>query len=156
MPGDETTWRLETRTVYFSIKTSTSDQRSILQQSSPCIDLLQPNLVTKSNIHSSLHSNCYHQITYAKFNFEMFYSPPHEQVVWNYQDAINDLIQKKSTYPHSNVKEIFLTRLSISKYQFLMKLFQLSGQVLFSRKPNFLGNDSRKKQYFSALHDKLK
>ena len=91
-----------------------------------------------------------------EIQFEMFYSPPHEQVVWNYQDAINDLIQKKSTYPNSNVKEIFLTRLSISKYQFLMKLFQLSGQVLFSRKPNFLGNDSRKKQYFSALHDKLK
>ena len=37
----------------------------ILNSSSSCIDLIftsQPNLVTESGIHSSLHSNCHHQI----------------------------------------------------------------------------------------------
>ena len=36
----------------------------ILNSSSSCIDLIftsQPNLVTESGIHSSLHSNCHHQ-----------------------------------------------------------------------------------------------
>ena len=42
----------------------------ILNSSSSCIDLIftwQPNLVTDSGIHSSLHSNCHHQIVFAKF-----------------------------------------------------------------------------------------
>ena len=37
---------------------------------------------------------CHHQIIHAKFIFKSFYPPPHEQVVWHYQDANNDLIQR--------------------------------------------------------------
>ena len=53
----------------------------------------QPNLVMVSGVHSSLHPNCHHQIIHAKFNLKIFYPPPYQRVVWNYQDAKNDLIQ---------------------------------------------------------------
>ena len=47
-----------------------------------------------SGVHSSLHSNCHHQIIHAKFNLKISYPPPYEQVVWHYQDANNDLIHR--------------------------------------------------------------
>ena len=37
----------------------------ILENSSSCIDLIftsQPNLITKSGVHPSLHANCHHQV----------------------------------------------------------------------------------------------
>ena len=49
---------------------------------SSCIDLLltfQPNLVVESGVHSSLHSNCHHQIIFAKFNLNIHYPPPYCQ-----------------------------------------------------------------------------
>ena len=51
----------------------------ILNNSSCCIDLIftsQTNLVKVSGVHSSLHENCHHQITYVKFNLNVIY-PPH-------------------------------------------------------------------------------
>ena len=74
-----------------------SDPTYILESSSSCIDLIftsQPNLVMNSGVHSSLHPNCHHQIIHAKFNLKIFYPPPYERVVWHYQDANNDLIQR--------------------------------------------------------------
>ena len=56
----------------------------ILNNSSSCIDLIftsQPNLVTESGVHSSLHANCHHQITYVKFNLNAIYPPPYEREV---------------------------------------------------------------------------
>ena len=53
----------------------------ILNSSSSYIDLIftsQPNLVMEPGIHSSLHSNCHHQIVFAKFNLSIFYAPPYE------------------------------------------------------------------------------
>ena len=50
--------------------------------SSSCTDLIfmsQPNLIIESGVHSSLHSNCHHQIIFAKFNLEIVYPPPY---VW--------------------------------------------------------------------------
>ena len=44
----------------------------------PSIDVIftsQPNLMIKSGIHSSLHSNYHHQVVYRKFNLEILYSP---------------------------------------------------------------------------------
>ena len=49
----------------------------ILNSSSSCIGLIftsQPNLVMESGIHSSLHSNCHHQVVLAKFNLSVFLS----------------------------------------------------------------------------------
>ena len=67
----------------------------ILSTSSSCIDLIftsQPNLITESGVHSSLHSNCYHLIIFAKFNLEVVYPPSWE--VWHYKDANTELIRR--------------------------------------------------------------
>ena len=64
---------------------------------SSCIDLifaLQPNLVMKFGVHSSLHENCGHQIIYAKFNLNIYYSPPYEEEIWHYQKANIEKIRK--------------------------------------------------------------
>ena len=69
----------------------------ILNSSSSCIDLIftsQPNLVMESGIHSSLHSNCHHQIVFAKFNLSIFYPPPYETAVWYYERASTELIRR--------------------------------------------------------------
>ena len=69
----------------------------ILDSLSSCIDLiftLQPNLVMESGIHSSLHSNCHHQIVFAKFNLSIFYPPPDERTVWYYERANTELIRR--------------------------------------------------------------
>ena len=53
-----------------------SDQTHILESSSSCIYFIftpQPNIVMKSGVHYSLHPNCYHQITHAKFNLKTLY-----------------------------------------------------------------------------------
>ena len=62
----------------------------IIEDSSSCIDLIfisQPNLVMESGVHSSLHPNCHHQITHAKFSLKIFYPPPYEQEIWHYEKA---------------------------------------------------------------------
>ena len=56
----------------------------ILNSSSSCIGLIfpwQPNLIMESGIHSSLHSNCHHQIVFTKFNLSIFYPLPYERTV---------------------------------------------------------------------------
>ena len=53
-----------------------SDQTHILASSSSCIYFIftpQPNIVMNSGVHSSLHPNCYHQITHVKFNLKTLY-----------------------------------------------------------------------------------
>ena len=67
------------------------------RNSSSCIDLifaLQPNLVMKFGVRSSLHENCGHQIIYAKFNLNIYYSPPYEEEIWHYQKANIEKIRK--------------------------------------------------------------
>ena len=69
----------------------------IFNSSSSCIDLIftsQPNLVIESGTHSSLHSNCHHQIVFAKFNLSIFYPPPYERFVWYYERANTKLIRR--------------------------------------------------------------
>ena len=49
-------------------------------ESSSCIDVIftsQPNLITESGVHPSLHPNSHHQIIFAKFNLEIHYPPPY-------------------------------------------------------------------------------
>ena len=52
----------------------------ILEFPSSCIDLIfttQPNLVVESGVHPCLHSNCHHQIVFAKFHLQIYYPPPY-------------------------------------------------------------------------------
>ena len=69
----------------------------ILNNSSACIDLIftsQPNLVTESGVHSSLHENCHHQVTHVKFNLNVIYPPPYEREVWHNKLANSECIQR--------------------------------------------------------------
>ena len=69
----------------------------ILNSSSSCIDLifaLQPNLVKESGIHSLLHSNCQHQIVFAKLNLSIFYPLIYERTVLHYERANTELIRR--------------------------------------------------------------
>ena len=51
-------------------------------------------MITDSGVHPSLHSNCHHQIIYAKFDLKVFYPPPYSPV-WHFSRAANpDRIKK--------------------------------------------------------------
>ena len=50
-------------------------------------------MIIESGVHSSLHSNCHHQITFAKFNLEILYPPPYVREVWHNKDANTELIR---------------------------------------------------------------
>ena len=52
---------------------------NILKSSVSCIDLIftfLESLVTNSEVHSSLHPNCHHQIFFSNFNLRIHYPPP--------------------------------------------------------------------------------
>ena len=69
----------------------------ILYNSRSCIDLIftsQPNMVIDSGAHASLHSNCHHQIIYAKFDLKIFYPPPYERTVWHFKHASSNHIKR--------------------------------------------------------------
>ena len=51
-----------------------------------------------SGVHPSLHSNCHHQIIYAKFDLKVFYPLPYERVVWHFSRANSDYIKKPSLF----------------------------------------------------------
>ena len=57
----------------------------VLDNSKSCIDLIftsQLNIIIDSEVHSSLHSNCHHQMIFAKFDLKDFYPPLYEKTVW--------------------------------------------------------------------------
>ena len=54
------------------------------------IDLIftnQPNFVTESGVHPPLHTNCHHQIKFAKPNLRVEYPPLYERLIWDYKNA---------------------------------------------------------------------
>ena len=89
--------KIDTITNSYGLNQLIQEPTHILSSSSSCIDLIfpsQPNLVMESGIHSSLHSNCHHQIVFAKFNLSIFYPPPYERTVWYYERANTELIRR--------------------------------------------------------------
>ena len=74
--------KIDILTSTFGFHQIINEATHILNNSSSCIDLIftsQPNLVTESGVHSSLHANCHHQITYVKFNLNVIYPPRYER-----------------------------------------------------------------------------
>ena len=49
----------------------------------------------ESGVHSSVHPNCHHQITYARFNLKIHYPQPYEREIWHYDQEIVDHIRKE-------------------------------------------------------------
>ena len=97
---DQTTYKgskIDAVTSQFCLQQLIKEPTHILGNSSSCIDLIftsHPSLVMESGIHPSLHSNCHHQITYAKFILKIHYPPPYDCEIWHYQKANTDQIRK--------------------------------------------------------------
>ena len=89
--------KIDTITSSYGLNQLIQEPTHILNSSSACIDLIftsQPNLVMESGIHSFLHSNCHHQIVFAKFNLPIFYPPPYEKTVWYYERENTELMRR--------------------------------------------------------------
>ena len=50
----------------------------------------------ESGVHSSLHPNCHHQITYAKFSLKIYYPPPYGWEIWHYEKTNIDHIRRST------------------------------------------------------------
>ena len=83
---------LESNSSYHWFHQLITDPTHILPLSSSCIE--QPNLVTYSGVHSSLHANCHHQVTHCKLNLKIIFPPLYEHLVWNYKKADVTAIRK--------------------------------------------------------------
>ena len=98
--GDKTSYegsKIDAITSQFGLQQLINEPTHLVADSSSCIDLIftsQPNLVMESGVHSSLHPNCHHQITYAKFNLKIHYPPPYEREIWHYGKANVDHTRK--------------------------------------------------------------
>ena len=67
---------LENLTSLYGMKQLISAPTHILQYFASSINLIfanQPNLVTDSGIHPSLHQNCHHQVIFCKLNLKIEY-----------------------------------------------------------------------------------
>ena len=72
--------RNEIETAQFGLPQIIKEPTHISNTSSSCIGLIftsQPNLITGSSVHPSLHPNCHHQIVFAKFILHIVYPPPY-------------------------------------------------------------------------------
>ena len=72
----------------------------IVESCSSCIDLIfatQPNLVVEAGVRPSLHPNYHHQISFAKFNLQIYYPPPCPLETWHYKQANTDIIRRAVT-----------------------------------------------------------
>ena len=72
----------------------------------------QPKMVIESDVHSSLHSICHHQIIFAKFNLKICYPLPFLREVWHFKEAETDLIRRalndlnwERAFSNTNVNE---------------------------------------------------
>ena len=104
----------------------------ISNTSSSCIYLIftsQPNLITDSGVHTSLHSNCHHQTVFAKLHF--VYPPPYLSEIWHYRKT-NKRFFRRATKEFS-WERAFSNRL-MRKSIFLIKLFLISLVIYFHMK----------------------
>ena len=81
----------------FAMSQVINELTHILDNSKSCIDLIftsQPNMIMDSGVYTSIHSNCHHQIIYAKFDLKVFYPPPYERTVRHFSRANSNHIKK--------------------------------------------------------------
>ena len=74
-----------------------SEPTRILKNSSSYIDLIvtdQPNLITDSGTHPSLHPNCHHNITFCEINLKITYPPPYRTLALDIKIANISSIRK--------------------------------------------------------------
>ena len=81
----------------FGLQQIIKEPTHISNTSSSCIGLTftsQPNLITDSGVHSSLHPNCHHHIVFPKFNLHIVYDPPYLREIWHFREANTGLIRR--------------------------------------------------------------
>ena len=81
----------------FGLQQIIKEPTHISNTSSSCIGLKftsQPNLITDSGVHSSLHPNCHHHIVFPKFNLHIVYDPPYLREIWHFREANTGLIRR--------------------------------------------------------------
>ena len=82
--------RIDYLTTSYGFQQLISDPKHILKNSSSFIDLIftdQPNLITDSDTHPSLHPTCHHNITFCKINLKITYRPPYRKLMWDFKRA---------------------------------------------------------------------
>ena len=87
--------QLDYLTSLHGMKQVITEATHISENSCSCIDLIfsiQPNLITDSGKHPTLHSKCHHQIIYSKLKLKIEYPPPYTRKVWNYSRSKTDLM----------------------------------------------------------------
>ena len=72
--------KIDALTTQFGLQQIIKEPTHILAESSSCIDLIftsHQNVLMETGVHSPLHPNCHHQITYAKINLKIHLPPPY-------------------------------------------------------------------------------
>ena len=120
--------------------------------SSSRIDLIfnsRANLTMESGVHSSLHANCHYQAVLAKFNLSILYPPHYERIVWFYEKADPESIQRainefERTRALSNVnldeKVCYFTKTLLN----IIYNFMPHGRIVCDdRNPPWINNDKK-------------
>ena len=126
----------------FAVSQLIKEPTHILDNSKSCIDLIftsQPNMIMDSGVHPSLHSNCHHQIIYAKFDLKVFYPPPYERTVWHFSRTNSDHIKKPLTYSIGNLHLII--SMSMSRFVFIETIMNIMSNFVLNELVTCDGRD---------------
>ena len=127
--------RIDNITSSYGLTQLIADATHILPNSNSCIDLLftnMPNMIVNSGVLPSLHSNCHHQLIYAKVNFKILYPPPYQRLVWHYGRANVEAIRRSI--------EIFDWNAAFSNIN-VNKQVEIFNSVLINIFKNFVPNE---------------
>ena len=89
--------KIDVLTTQFRLQQIIKKPIHVLAESFFCIDLISTShqsLIMESEVHSSIHPNCYYQLTYAKFSLKIHYPPPYKCEIWHYEQVNVDHIRK--------------------------------------------------------------
>ena len=81
----------------------------------------------ETGVHSSLHANCHHHITFAKFNLKIHYSPPYER-----KANVDQIRQAISEFPLDNR---FASINVNEQVQLFTQKFKIQYLITFHMKP---------------------
>ena len=112
-----------------------SEPTHLMGSSKSCIDLLftdQPNLITDSGVHPSLHEQCHHQIVYGKLSVSNITLPPYTRKIWFYDKA--DFVKIVKSI------EMFRWQEHLQKIACPNEQVKLLNEVLLNIYSNFIPN----------------
>ena len=87
--------KIDSVTTCYGFSQNISNPSNILPNSYSCIDLIfinQPNVVTESRVHPSLHQNSHNQIVFARRNLKIQCPLLYEHLTWDYKNVNEQLI----------------------------------------------------------------